>query len=282
MTKAKAIAKNNPVDTATMEKFLAAKTHVGYKHNAAGAKIWYELDLAQIGDTKISKATAAELLKNGFGLTIETYLAAQEQWVAQELARTAAQIAQDDRNEIISTPRVRQEAMEVAVNAELEQANAQPATGYIFTKIKIVTGFGREGHSTQVERHDTKCKTLGDAFHFEGVYRELTFFDDNCNEGWELKTASGKLIAEGKTSAEAKKVRDTLCNPATEETDGSEDDADEETIVAVIPAEDNDYDETDEPEILNADLFVNLYHNPIQERYASVTRSINGEQLHFF
>lgn len=67
-----------------------------------------------------------------------------------------------------------------------------------------------------------------------------------------------------------------------EETDGSEDDADEEAIAAVIPTEDNDYDETDEPEILNADLFVNLYRSPIQERYASVTRTINGEQLYFF
>lgn len=67
-----------------------------------------------------------------------------------------------------------------------------------------------------------------------------------------------------------------------EETDGSEEDADEETITAIIPTEDNDYDETDEPEILNADLFVNLYRSPIQERYASVTRSINGEQLYFF
>lgn len=66
-----------------------------------------------------------------------------------------------------------------------------------------------------------------------------------------------------------------------EETDGSEED-DEETFVAVIPTEDDDYDETDEPEILDADLFVNIYHSPIQERYASVTRSINGEQLHFF
>ncbi len=51
---------------------------------------------------------------------------------------------------------------------------------------------------------------------------------------------------------------------------------------ANAPTEDNDYDETDEPEILNADLFVNLYHSPMQERYASVTRTINGEQLHFF
>lgn len=71
-------------------------------------------------------------------------------------------------------------------------------------------------------------------------------------------------------------------NAITEETDGSEEDTDEENFAAIIPTEDNDYDETDEPEILNADLFVNLYHSPMQERYASVTRTINGEQLHFF
>lgn len=46
--------------------------------------------------------------------------------------------------------------------------------------------------------------------------------------------------------------------------------------------DDNDYEETDEPEILNADLFVNLYQSPMQEKYSSVTYTINGEQLHFF
>ena len=91
MTKAKAIAKNNPVDTATMEKFLAAKTHVGYRYTNSGAKIWYELDLAQIGDTKISKATAAELLKNGFDLTIDEYLAAQEENLQRSVAEKLLQ-----------------------------------------------------------------------------------------------------------------------------------------------------------------------------------------------
>ncbi|MBR6713527.1 MAG: hypothetical protein IKI76_11115 [Selenomonadaceae bacterium] len=229
MTKAKAIAKNNTVGTATIEKFLAAKTHVGYKHNAAGAKIWYELDLAQIGDTKISKATAAELLKNGFGLTIDEYLAAQEQWIAQELARAAAEIAEDDRNEILSTPLVSTEAQDEAVKGEY--ANCARASLLAFA-------------------------AMAPAFNAE------------------LK----KVIDE-----ETKKHNEIeQANATIKETDGSKEDDDEETIAAVIPTEDNDYDETDEPEILNADLFVNLYHSPMQELYASVTRSINGEQLHFF
>lgn len=65
------------------------------------------------------------------------------------------------------------------------------------------------------------------------------------------------------------------------ETDGTEDDADE-TFTAIIPTEDNDYEETNEPEILNADLFVNLYHSPSAEEFSSTTRTINGEVLHFF
>lgn len=97
MAKAKAIATSNgKVDSATMEKFLTAKEHIDYKTNAAGAKIWYELDGAGIQDTRLTKATADEVLKINFGLTINEYVAAKEQWIEEEVAKSSAGAVEED------------------------------------------------------------------------------------------------------------------------------------------------------------------------------------------
>jgi|GEM_PF-6638257 len=110
------------------------------------------------------------------------------------------------------------EAMEIAINSEIEAANV--ATGYVFSKI-FADG----------EVINTSCKIIGDENNFDNsVYREVVFFDPERFASWELKTADGKLLAKGNSKNDAYKFLAT-------ETDGSEDDTDDQNdVFKYLPA----------------------------------------------
>ena len=81
------------IEVATdIEKFLAAKQEITYDTNASGAKIWKQ------NRAKITKDNAAKILAN-YGLTIDSYLAAQKAWVDREVGKACTQMRIDDQAE---------------------------------------------------------------------------------------------------------------------------------------------------------------------------------------
>lgn len=104
------------------------------------------------------------------------------------------------------------EAQDVAIDAEIELANAvaeiEVQSGYIFTKSRIVSCMTDTGAGySKIEIVNTPCKKLGivEADIVGSVYLELRFFDENNSLGWKVTTTDGKLVASGKTEADAKK-----------------------------------------------------------------------------
>lgn len=89
-------------------------------------------------------------------------------------------------------------------------------------------------------------------------------------------TEAALAIREGKTPEV------NTMNTAAE-TDGSEDDAEVNEVFSLLPAldETDSDDETDEPEILNADKWVNLYFSPAHEKAGSTYVNIGDNKLSF-
>lgn len=165
-----------------------------------------------------------------------------------------------------------------AANANLPTGTVEVATGaeaFALIAPYFPNGLTFSGTQKEFNREDSFTFTDG-----TGLFAKATCTPDNSR----VEVVEVVNTGEGKRTPLSVVIKPELVNelPTIDETDGSEDDADEEIFKAIIPADDNDYEETDEPEILNADLFVNLYHSPLAEEFSSTTRTINGEQLHFF
>ena len=116
-------------------------------------------------------------------------------------------------------------------NSNVDTANTLP-TGYIFTTYSTRTGFDSNGYTNDVEKTDITYAALGNAESFDGIYRELTFFNEDNKNGWEVKTVDGKILAKGNTKAEAIKARDIICNGGSIEAD---DNAEVETATDMTP-----------------------------------------------
>lgn len=205
-----------------------------------------------------------------------------------ELKKELAEIRAEMKDESISDERwehlrnYRHEISNEIENLEAEAATAEAGNnndevntatcnGYIFTTYSTRTGFDSNGYTNDVESIEIKCDTLGNADTFDGLYRELTFFNEDNKSGWEVKTADGKILAKGTTEADAIKARGIICNGGSIETETATDN-NEEIINAtddIIITEDA-YTQMIRSELANAQIASGNYG--IQ---------INGEWVHF-
>ena len=101
-------------------------------------------------------------------------------------------------NRIIAT-------VDKAGNVEIKKQT--PA--YIFTAYQIVTGVDCNGRTERTETFATYCKEIGDD-DFTGLYRAVTFYEDWHYDGWDIKTADGKIIAKGNTKAELQEAFENI------------------------------------------------------------------------
>lgn len=92
-------------------------------------------------------------------------------------------------------------------NNNVDTANKN---SYIFTTYSTRTGFDSNGYTNDVESIEIKCDTLGNADTFNGLYREVVFFDADRKNGWDIKTTDGKILAKGTTEDELRKAYDNL------------------------------------------------------------------------
>lgn len=114
----------------TIEKYLQASDEVSFKYNKAGAKIWYrahaiiETGAIDTGkayawscdhDIKINRFQAALILEK-YGLTIDQFINAEKEFYATRYPNTDNEPNPDDYA-------VSSDALEVAVNAEIQNAN---------------------------------------------------------------------------------------------------------------------------------------------------------------
>lgn len=73
---------------------------------------------------------------------------------------------------------------------------------YIFTDYQIIRGINPDGRTEHIETFATYCRELGDDDNFTGLYRAVTYYEEDDSSAWDIKTADGKLIAKGNTKAE--------------------------------------------------------------------------------
>ncbi len=81
---------------------------------------------------------------------------------------------------------------------------------YIFTDYQIIRGINPDGRTEHTETFATYCRELGDDDNFTGLYRAVTYYEEDDSSGWDIKTADGKLIAKGNTEAELKKAYEAI------------------------------------------------------------------------
>jgi len=85
------------------------------------------------------------------------------------------------------------------------------------------------------------------------------------------------------TETESGEFVNMLCKFIATETDGSEENADTNEVFSLLPTLDevDEDDDTDEPEILDADKWVNLYFSPAHEKNGSTYVKIGDNKLSF-
>lgn len=116
----------------TIEKYLQARDEVSFKYNKAGAKIWYrahaiiETGVIDTGkayawscdhDIKINRFQAALILEK-YGLTLEQFIDAEKEFYATYYPEET-NINEPNPDDYAVNP----DALEVAVNAEIQNAN---------------------------------------------------------------------------------------------------------------------------------------------------------------
>lgn len=242
---------------------------------------------------RVDESIANIELKRNFNLTLDEFRA-QAQEVAAEVEEPAA----------VEDYAVSVDAQDVAAVAEIELANQTAPT--VEVNEQTFDNFKFEAGRTYFRLNED-----GTPFTLQVTARTEHMLTATTNEGTRKYkigiNARGEFVIVGKDEdgytqtivarnefipaiVEIAKVAQEAFNlwagktPTVEvETDGSEEDDDTENVFSLLPAlvDDDDDDDNREPEILNADLFVNLYQSPRDEKFANRRIKIGDERLEF-